>query len=84
MTIIITDSSSPEHKLGVFGLPGPGLPGDDDGLAHLQDLHVPVRFISWSRDTQEAAVRLDFCLKDTNLTPNNPALIKLQNRFYFV
>lgn len=73
MMIIITDSSSPEHKLGVFGLPGPGLPRDNDGLAHLQDLHVPVRFISWSRDTQEAAVRLD--LKDTNLTPNNPALI---------
>lgn len=38
--------SLPENKLGVFCLAGTGLSRHDDGLAHLQDLHVPVRLVS--------------------------------------
>lgn len=41
-------SDSPEDKFGVFGFPGSGLPGHDDGLTHLQDLHVPVGLVSWT------------------------------------
>jgi len=44
-----SSSSSPEHKLGVLRLAGSGLPGDDDGLTHLQDLHVPVRLVGCRR-----------------------------------
>lgn len=77
-------SSSPEHKLGVFGLPGSRLPWDDDGLAHLQDLHVPVRLIGWGKQhRQEATVRLNSPLPQGHKPdPNNQADIKLQN-FYF-